>query len=416
MSGRASSPGHRRARLAWSRLIRPPIGRYAAPPILARPGIVAGPPSRCGKPCSWRGDGCGKSSSRGRISRKSGDFADSWKNGRSRIDGEARAEGDRNFTPREIGAFGASRRTPAPGFVACPGFRRRPFRWPVGAARSSGPRSEGPFHSPQVEARAAKPQGPAVGPVRTADPASEACGPPPRHASVDVDARPSSRPPETAGRELPPPLAWSCLLGASRRARLGAGAARTWRAAFSTSSTASRALKFGRGPLRSRPGKDCRESSRKRVRGIRGFRRFSEKRTSRDRRRGASGGRPDLYPSGNRRFRSVETGSGAGIWRWPGSSAPTISLAGRSCREFRASSRRTFNSPQAEARAAQPQGSAVGPVRIAGFASEVGGPPPLSASVDVDAGSSSRPAETAGRKPPSLMASAVRRVAIQRGG
>ncbi len=58
MSGRASSPGHRRARLAWSRLIRPPIGRYAAPPILARPGIVAGPPSRCGKPCSWRGDGC----------------------------------------------------------------------------------------------------------------------------------------------------------------------------------------------------------------------------------------------------------------------------------------------------------------------------------------------------------------------
>ncbi len=122
MSGRASSPGHRRARLAWSRLIRPPIGRYAAPPILARPGIVAGPPSRCGKPCSWRGDGCGKSSSRGRISRKSGDFADSWKNGRPGIDGEARAEGDRTFTPREIGAFGASRRVPGPGFGAGPGL------------------------------------------------------------------------------------------------------------------------------------------------------------------------------------------------------------------------------------------------------------------------------------------------------
>ncbi len=76
-----------------------------------------------------------------------------------------------------------------------------------------------------------------------------------------------------------------------------------------------------------------------------------------DRRRGASGGRPGLYPSGNRRFRSVQTDSGAGVWMLPGSSTPAISLAGGAVREFRASSRRTLE--QSAGRG--PGGEAAGP-------------------------------------------------------
>ncbi len=107
------------------------------------------------------------------------DLVGFWKNGCLRIDGEARAGADRTFTPREIGAFGASRRIPAPGFGCCPDLRRRLFRWRVEPSGSSGHRAEGPSNSPQAEARAAKPQGHAVGPVRAAGYASGAGGPPP---------------------------------------------------------------------------------------------------------------------------------------------------------------------------------------------------------------------------------------------
>ncbi len=85
---------------------------------------------------------------------------------------ERQAEGARTFTPREIGAFGAARRRAGGGLEVARVFDAGYFAGRREVGGSSGNQAAGPFHSPQAEARAAKPQGLDVGPVRAADPTS----------------------------------------------------------------------------------------------------------------------------------------------------------------------------------------------------------------------------------------------------
>ncbi len=121
------------------------------------------------------------------------------RNGCFRIYGEARAEADRTFTPREIGAFGASRRIPAPGFVCCPGLRRRLFAGRREAAGVPGiePKDPPTVRRPRPGRRSRKASRSALSglpPLRRRPEVRL-----PLSASVDVGALPSPRPSETAG-------------------------------------------------------------------------------------------------------------------------------------------------------------------------------------------------------------------------
>ncbi len=126
---------------------------------------------------------------------------------------------------------------------------------------------------------------------------------------------------------------------------------------------------------------------------------FRRNRMLQDRRRGASGGRPDLYPSGKSALSERPDCSGAGIECCPGLRRRLFRWSAGGGREFRASSRRTLRQSAGRGpggEAARPCGRPCPGCRLC-----VGGrrsASPCHASVDVDVGSSSRLAETAGNR------------------